>query len=146
GDAHQIVDLDPLADSVLSAGAWSVRDGRHTGQPPETVAIIHKGFWSGRQRSAAHLRVRLLKNRHQGVAGVQPDRIANEAEPGGHAGSRGAGQAVEQAAKLAFDRRPRRPRQPAARALQPALLRILIVNLAAVDLTDEDALAAGQRI
>ena len=45
---------------------------------------------------------------------------------------------------------PRRRRagagQPAARAFQPALLRILVEDLAAVDLADEHALRPGQRV
>ena len=49
-------------------------------------------------------------------------------------------------AELALDVGAVGPRQPAARAFEPALLRILVEDLAAVDLADEDARRPGQRI
>ena len=53
---------------------------------------------------------------------------------------------IEQGAKLGLDGITADARQPATRAFEPALLRILVVNLSAVDLPDEDALAAGVRV
>ena len=40
GDSDQVVDLDPLGDGVLTAGARSVCDRRNSCQGPEAVAVV----------------------------------------------------------------------------------------------------------
>src|SRR5438552_5804936 len=55
GDPCQIVDGYPLVDRVLTAGTRSVRDGRHLGQRPKAIAVVHKRFHTERQHVSTEL-------------------------------------------------------------------------------------------
>src|SRR5439155_25072007 len=44
GDPREIVDGHPFVDRVLAAGARSVGDGRHLGQRPKAIAVVHERF------------------------------------------------------------------------------------------------------
>ena len=52
GDADQVVDLDPLRDGVLAAGARAVGDRGNSRQRPEAVAVVDERLGAFRQRRA----------------------------------------------------------------------------------------------
>ena len=49
GDADEVVDLDPLGDGVLAAGAGAVGDRRDAAQGAEAVAVVDERLGAGGQ-------------------------------------------------------------------------------------------------
>ena len=123
-----------------------MRDRRQPAQAVEAVAVVHERLRPHRQRRAADFRVGALERRRQRVGQVQAEGVTDEADLGGDRHPEIALQTGHERPEFALNLAPRAVRQPAARPLQPALLRRLVVNLAGVNLADEDTFLPGQRI
>src|SRR6266480_4664896 len=135
---NQVVNRHPLIYRVLPTGSGAVCDGRLLCDSPKAVAVIHKRFRPGLERFASNGCVGLLKRNHKSIVGIERKSVTNESELDIGRGPRLLCQLKEQGAKLAFDFSTRRGWQPPACPLQPALVGILVVNLAAMNLADED--------
>ena len=137
----------PFRDGVLPAGAGAVRDGGHLAQRPEAVAVVHERLGAERQ------------GRSPRWPGSSPEtrRPAGRPGRGGSASRMSIQSQVDRRLRVGRElveqrrgtraRRPRvGPRQPAPRPFEPAFLRILVEDLAAVDLADEDAGRPADRV
>ena len=131
---------------MLAARQRAVRDRRDLAESPEAIAVVHKRLGAYGQAPSANSLVGLLKRADKGVFPLKPERVANEAKVGINHGAGGTCDLRQQLAKFLFYFGAANAGQPAARSLQPAFLRILIEDLAAMNLTDEDAFAARGRI
>ena len=90
------------------------------------------GQRSVNQDAGGHIGLNVLK-----PTKVFAKSVTHQAQLGGHARAGGARGFVDESAELRFDIRLPRPGQPAARAFEFAHLRILIEDLARMDLADE---------
>src|SRR5207253_9875426 len=124
----------------------AVGDGRDFGPPPEAIAVVHERLRTCFQRPARSRRVRLLKRRDEWAVLVQEKGVADEAEVTPHFRPLLGPEAVEDGPELPLDPPAAVVGQPAPRPLQPALLRVLVVDLAGMNLADEDTLRPGQRV
>src|SRR5262249_8062837 len=123
---------------MLSAGAGAVGDGRSLSQTPETIAIVHERLGAHRKLISDNGLVSLLKGIDERIVLIEAETVADELKIRLNIGFCVALQASKQLAEFAFHLLSAGARQPAAGAFEPAFLWILVVNLATMDLADEN--------
>ncbi len=131
---------------MLSARARAVRDRRHAPEGAEAVAVVDERLGAGGQLGARGRSIAALKRRDQSIGRIERERIADQEPVAGDARSRVGGEPVETGLKFPLDGLCVGPRQPAPGSLKPGLLGVLVIDLARVNLADEDAGRAADRM
>src|SRR5262249_28519718 len=140
-DPDQIVDRNPLIDCVLATRLRTVCDRGNLPVAPKTVAIVHEGLGANPERLPDERLIGGLKRLHQRITLIEIKSIADEMKLADKFRVRLALERAEQLLPGLLNFPARRVRQPAARPFEPALLRILVIDFAAVDLADKGAFA-----
>ena len=112
--------------------ARSMCNRRHSGQRPKAVAVIDERLGARRQGFAGRSRaVTLLKHTYQPIARIRSKPIANQDPVAVNRRPRVVRQTSEPHAEVTLNAGRLGTRQPAPGSLEPARLRVLVVDLAA---------------
>lgn len=142
-DSAEVVDRDPFVEGVCSGSAGPVSDGRDARQVPETTSIIDEGFRSVGEFLAANFLNGVLEEIDEGILDGKLEGISDDLEVEVDFGSGFLSEGREEFAELAFDIDGRLAWEPASGSFEPAFDGELVVDFAAVNLSEEERFAAG---